>query len=199
MTLFKRLFNELFDSESAVKEQEKEILVDEPIRPTMNFFEDYRQWKSESYHIGLLDHLKELYAIRQSNPQAEVLFHLHDSDGCKGFYFSQESPWTKQDYQFITHYFKEIILAEGYRLQNSRRLAVSEDEELQQTDRYYFKLPLRSRKEVPYPQSWGNLNLEHKSIDEKTIYVKLMANTYHDRNFQAPKDFDSLINRLFSS
>ena len=109
MTLFKRLFGEMFTQEEAVSQKEKEVLLDESIKPTMTFLENYRQWLDEKYQIGLLDHLNEQYAIRSSNPNAEVLFHLHDSDGCSGFYFSEESPWTREDYQFITHYFKEVI------------------------------------------------------------------------------------------
>ena len=73
-----------------------------------------------------------------------------------------------------------------------------EDGQLSQLDRFYFKLPLSSRIEVPYKQSWGNLTLEHKLIDEKTIFVKLMANTYSDRNFEDARDFGSLVERLFA-
>lgn len=198
MTLFKRLFGDLFTTEAEMDQKEKEVLVDEQIKPSMTFLEGYHQWLAEEYHIGLLDHLREQHAIRSSNPNAEVFFHLHDSDGSSGFYFSEESPWTREDYQFITHYFKEIILAEGYRLNNSRRKAIIEDGKLSQIDRFYFKLPLSSRIEVPYQQSWGNISLEHKLLDEKTLYVKLMANTYSDRAYQPAREFDSLMERLLS-
>jgi hypothetical protein len=198
MTLFKRLFGDLFTAETATEHKETEVLIDEQIRPSLTFLEEYQQWLAEKYHIGILDHLNEQYAIRSSNPNAEVLFHLHASDGSSGFYFSQELPWTREDYQFITHYFKEIILGEGYRLNNSRRRAVMEDGKLIQLDSFYFKLPLSSRIEVPYQQSWGNISLEHKLLDERTLYVKLMANTYNDRNFEPARDFESLMKRLFS-
>jgi len=198
MTLFKRLFDELFGQSEQESAEDAEILVDEPIKPTMAFLEGYHQWLAEKYHIGLLDHLKEQYAIRLSNPNAEIKFHLHDSDGSSGFYFSEESPWSKEDYHFIVHYFKQLLLSEGYRLNKSRRKAEMKNEKLSHFESFYFKLPLSSRKEVPYPQSWGNISLEHKLLDERTLFVKLMANTYNDRSYQPAKDFGSLMERLLA-
>lgn len=198
MTIFKRLFNDLFAQTDVVADDESEILIDERIKPTASFIEDYHKWLEDGLHIGLLDHLKEQYALRISNPDAQLNFHLHDSNGSSGFYFAEESPWQREDYHRIVHYFNQILIEEGYRQNNSRRKAETIDGKLTQIDRFYFKLPLSSRKEVPYPQSWGNIIIEHKLLEEQTLFVKVMANTYNDRSYQDAKDFNSLIHRILS-
>lgn len=198
MTLLKRLFGELFDRKSVNPEVEEEILQEETIKPTAFFLEEYQQWMKAGMHVGLLDYLSEQRAIKRSNPEAENYFFHFDSDASNGFYFHGEDPWSNKDYAFIIQKFSDSLLENGYRLNRTKRLVKQKGETLITIEQFYFKLPLSSRLETPYAQAWGNIEIEHRLVDERTNYVKLMAHTYSDRNYQDARDFEDLVDLLFT-
>lgn len=198
MTLLKRLFGELFTKTEDKENDEDSLLLKESIEHTEFFLREYEQWRAAELHIGLLDHLWEQKIIRDSNPNAELNFHQYASQASNGFYFLGEEPWSNKDYSFIIEYFSSILLSEGYRLNNSSREVRESKGVLNTLERYYFKLPLSSRLEKPYEQSWGNIVIHQKLTDERTTFVKVMANIYSDRNYQAPKAFDTLVEKLLT-
>lgn len=198
MTLLKRLFGELFNSEQLNEEEEEELILQERIEPTDFFLREYEEWLKADLHRGLLEHLRDQQAQRRADPTADLTFFEHRADSSSGFYFIGEDPWSNKDYAFIIHYFGQLIEEEGYRLNNTKREVKQKDGRLNTEERYYYKLPLSSRKQQPYEQAWGNLLIEQKIRDERTQYVKVMAHSYSDRSYQPAREFESLEKKLLT-
>ena len=195
MSLLKRLVEGLFIQPS--KEEENEVIKEE-FAPSQFFLMEYEQWKEAGLHQDLLRQLKENYAFKKSNPDADLPFFIHESKESNGFYFLAEEEWSNKEYSFIVHYIKELLTANGYVCKNSVRSLKEEKDKSIHIESFYFKLPAKSRLISPYPQLWGNISIEHKLIDEQSHYVKLMATTYNDSSYDEAEPFDDLVDLIFA-
>ena len=175
MTLLKRLFGDLFSGSEDISQKEDQI-VREPIVHTDFFLAEYEQWQLADLHQDLLQTIREHKAVLSSNPEAYSIYFPYRSTASNGFYFLSEEEWSNKEYAFMTQLFCRRLIAEGYVLSNSRRDVKEKEGQLISTQDFYFKLPLASRTQKPIPQLWGNVLLQHHSIDERTSYIKLMAN-----------------------
>lgn len=198
MTLLKRLFGELFGSSEDLSQKNEQILR-EKIVHTDFFLAEYEQWYMAGLHNDLLQNIRENKVVKTADPQSDTNYYSHRSNASKGFYFLSEDEWSNKDYAFITHLFSQNLLELGYVLSNSRRDVQEKQGQLICTEDFYFKLPLASRTQKPIPQMWGNILLQHHSIDDRSRYVKIMANIYSDRSYEVAKDFEELENILLTA
>ncbi len=171
---------------------EDEQLVRETIVPTQFFLEEYEQWAQAGLHNDLLVFVREQRAIRQADDNADCNYFTFRSEASNGFYFIGEEDWSNKDHSFLVHHFSKLLLAEGYVLNNARRDLSQKDGKLICNEDFYFKLPLSSRMQSPIPQLWGNVHIEHKIIDDRSNYIKIMANVYSDRGYEKARDFIGL-------
>ena len=197
MTLLKRLFGDLFNS-SEDNSQNNEQILREKIVHTEFFLAEYEQWLVAGLQNDLLQNVREHKAIRSSNPLADSIYFPFRSEASNGFYFISEEEWSNKDYAFVTHFISQQLKNLGYVLSNSRRDVREKEGQLICTEDFYFKLPLSSRTQKPIPQLWGNVILQHHSIDDRSRYVKVMAHIYNDRSYHEAKDFEDLEEILLS-
>jgi hypothetical protein len=199
MSLIDRLLKELFPAKEKDSAAEKEVLVKEMIERSHVFERDYQVWKEEGMHKGLIAHLGEKVLEKAADPNAEVNYFAYRDSQSNGFYFHGEQPWSVEDYQFFIQHLIELLKAEEYHVNNSLREVTEENNQLKTVERFYLKPKLKFRREAPYQQLYGNVVIEHRIIEEQTNWVKLMANVYHDRNFQEAKDFEELMKKILLS
>ena len=197
MNLFNRLFSQLDSSQDNKKAIESEVLLREPIKPTEVFLKEYQEWIYNEMHHGLLSDLNEKRIRRKDESSADLNYFEVQNTTYSGFYFYGESSWSSTDYTYLIHYFLERIKSLDYFLANSVREVVEEPKELKTTEQFYLKPALKFRKAVPYNQLYGNLELEHKIVDDETKMVKLMCSVYNDQNYNSAISFDELLNKLF--
>lgn len=197
MNLFSRLFSQLYPNKSEEKAIESEVLVREPIKQNKVFLKNFEEWIYNEMHLSLLNDLKEKRAQRkQQNPQGVNYFEVQNST-YSGFYFYGEERWNSSDYSYLVHYFLEQLKKLDYFVANSVREVIEEPEELKTTEQFFLKPALKFRKETPYNQLYGNLEIEHKIIDGETKMVKLMSSVYNDQHYNSAMNFDALLNKLF--
>jgi hypothetical protein len=90
------------------------------------------------------------------------------------------------------------VLALGYQQVSLDRKLEEINEQVKQTEKFYFKPPLQMPQEgEPITQLYGNISLEKVSINNTPSYIKLLAAIYSDRNYQDAKPFDELMDKLF--
>jgi len=199
MSLIDRLLKDLFpERETTTKTSPiKEVLVKEMIKRNQVFLDGYEAWKAAEMQMGVLAHLKEASEIKYSNPDAEVnFFHYRDVQS-NGFYFHGEAPWTAEDYSYLIHHFIDVLKKEEYYLNNAKREVVEEEKQLKTVEHFYLKPKLKYRREVPYEQLYGNVEIEHRLVEDKTNLVKVMVNVYNDRNFKKAADFEELLPKFW--
>lgn len=51
---------------------------------------------------------------------------------------------------------------------------------------------------TPRDQKFGNVQIEYTRVNDEPTNIKLIANTYSDRAYQEPKDFEQLAQHIFS-
>ncbi|MEQ8910651.1 MAG: hypothetical protein RIC95_15750 [Vicingaceae bacterium] len=199
MSLIDRLLQELFPEKDKGKSPIKEVLVREMIKRSQVFAQDYKVWKEQDMHLGLLAHVNENRHLRLANPDAQVNYFRYTHHLSNGFYFHGEDPWNSNDYQFFVQHLIDLLKGEEYRLNNATKEVVEENGQLKTVEHFYLKPGLKFRRERPYQQLFGNIEIEHRMVEEETNLVKLMAHVYQDRNFQEPLEFDDLMQKIFTS
>jgi hypothetical protein len=198
MAFFDSLFSELFPKkkESSPLAQ---YLLKETIKRTKFFMLEYEQWVLAKMHHGLQNHLNEMRMIRISNPAADVNYFVHESKLSNGFYFYLEEPWSGKDYSFFVQYIIEKLKEEGYYINNSLREAKEQGDELLTIEEFYLKPSLRFRRELPYEQLFGNVHLELKSKNDEVQMIKVVVNSYSDRNFKEAVSYDKFLDLFLLS
>ena len=196
MSFFNSLFSEVFPKR---KEENSisEVLVKETIKRTKSFQNEYKNWLGADMQKGLQDHLQELRLIRNSNPTANVNYYVHRSKLSNGFYFYLKNPWTANDYNFFAQFIIDKLKSKGYVLSNTLREAKEIQGELGVIEEFYLKPGLRFRREMPYEQLYGNVHIEVKSKNDNVLMLKVLVNTYSDRNFKEALSFDSFLDLVF--
>ncbi|MBL4708858.1 MAG: hypothetical protein JKY48_10520 [Flavobacteriales bacterium] len=197
MGFFDRLFKGVVVEGKSGEQELKELLLRESIVSSKIFLADFEKWIDQKMHIGLLTHLKENYEAKKINSIAQVNHFVHESPNSNGFYFRAESPWDAQDYSFLIQLFIVKLKKQSYVLKNTLREVFEENEELTTKEEFYLKPSLKYRKEIPYQQLFGNVSIEHQLKGLNTVLVKIIVNTYSDRNYKAAYDFEDFINELF--
>jgi len=200
MGFFKRLMQQILPAEQ-LEETTKasELLIKEVIKHEDSFYKNYEQWRKEGNQQGIIIQLYRFAQLKAENPEADANYFIHRSEKANGFYFHGESLWSVEDYSFFVEYLIEFLEAEGYRQENSQRKVIEKQEDLLTTEMFYLKPKLKYRIEQPAQQLYGSIAIEHRIVNENTNYVKLMSQVYQGRSYQPPKDFETLMHKLFVS
>lgn len=197
MGFFDRLFKGVVVQESSNDGSKKDLLLRESIVWSKTFLADFEKWKTQEMHLGLLIHLKENYEAQKRSPSPLINHFVHESPHSKGFYFRAESPWDTRDYSFLILLFISKLKKHEYVLKHTLRETYEEGEQLTSTEEFYLKPSLKFRREVPYQQLFGNVSIEHQLRNSNTTLVKIVVNTYSDRNYKSAYDFEDFMNELF--
>ena len=90
------------------------------------------------------------------------------------------------------------IIALGYEQVSLDRKLEEVNDQVKETEKFYFKPPLQLPKEGELiSQLYGNISLEKIRINQQPSYFKLLASVYSDRLYYDAKPFDELMDRLF--
>jgi hypothetical protein len=86
----------------------------------------------------------------------------------------------------------------GYEQVSLDRKLEEVNEQVKETEKFYFKPPLQLPKEGELiSQLYGNISLEKIRINQQPSYFKLLASVYSDRLYYDAQPFDDLMDRLF--
>lgn len=170
-------------------------LLTESINPKDLFCENYHKWLKHGIHTSMFDHYLEEYKKHLQKDKAN--FFTYRSKNSNGFYFRKEPYWDKTDYGFLTQLIIEKMKAQDYVLKNSHREIVEEGGLLKCIEQFYLKPSLKYRREKPFEQFFGNIEIQHRMVNEETALLKVMANSYQDSAYKRAYDFEDLIHYIF--
>lgn len=193
MSFFKSLFKDLFSKEELQAGDEDSELVSEQIVFTEIYWAEFKKWQNRGIHQTLLEHLFALWEnSSKGDSNSEKLF-LHQTKLSNGFYFLGEEPWSNEDYSFLIQYWIEKLKDKGYVQKRAHRELCEEGGLLKGMEEFYLKPGLKFRRSTPFEQLFGNIHIQHRTVNGETRLVKLLANTYSDRNYKTAYDFEDLI------
>lgn len=171
------------------------LLVREAIPKNEMFSESYQKWLKKSIYRSMLEHYYEEY--NKATKDKESNFFIYRSKNSNGFYFRKEPFWDRLDYNFFIQYLIEKLKAKDYVLKNSQRELVEEGGLLKGIEQFYLKPSLKYRRTKPFEQFFGNIEIQHRCVNEETTLIKIMANAYEDSSYKDAYDFEDLIHYIF--
>ena len=190
---FDQVWQKLFPSKETVPLQMKEnfTLKDKEVQE----LEDWIHSEAATSLFSLI-YRNYHYKRTQINESPEV--HLFTSTYANGFAISYEAPLDLSSFSLLFLGLSRRVLALGYQQVSLDRKLEEINEQVKQTEKFYFKPPLQMPQEgEPITQLYGNISLEKVSINNTPSYIKLLAAIYSDRNYQDAKPFDELMDKLF--
>jgi len=190
---FDQVWQKLFPSKETVPLQMKEnfTLKDKEVQE----LEDWIHSEAAKSLFSLI-YRNYHYKRTQINESPEV--HLFTSSYANGFAISYEAPLDLSSFSLLFLGLSRRVLALGYQQVSLDRKLEEINEQVKQTEKFYFKPPLQMPQEgEPITQLYGNISLEKVSINNTPSYIKLLAAIYSDRNYQEAKPFDELMDKLF--
>ncbi len=136
------------------------------------------------------------YKRAQINESPEV--HVFSSVYANGFALSYGPPLDVNSFSLLFLGLSRRIIALGYEQVSLDRKLEEVNEQVKETEKFYFKPPLQIPQEgALISQLYGNISLEKIRINQQPSYFKLLAAVYSDRLYHDAKPFDELMDRLF--
>lgn len=190
---FDQVWQKLFPSKENVPLQMKEnfILKDKEVQ-------ELEDWIHSEAATSLFSLIYRNYHFKRTQINESPEVHLFTSSYANGFAISYEAPLDLSSFSLLFLGLSRRVLALGYQQVSLDRKLEEINEQVKQTEKFYFKPPLQMPQEgEPITQLYGNISLEKVSINNTPSYIKLLAAIYSDRNYQEAKPFDELMDKLF--
>lgn len=196
MTFFDQIFNKLFAS----KANNSPTVVKEVLKRTDKERLNYQQWQEALAYESLIQAIAKAYYFKKTNIVSPLQIHLFRSTGANGFALSYDASIGQEAFRNIFDYFKNQILALDYQLKMSERQISDRTNYVETKDKYYLKpsIHLDIIEGQIANQLYGNITLEHVSIDDKPSYLKVLVAYYVDYQFSKALDYDDFIEKLFA-
>ena len=190
---FDQVWQKLFPSKETVPLQMKEnfTLKDKEVQ-------ELEDWIHSEAAKSLFSLIYRNYHFKRTQINESPEVHLFTSSYANGFAISYEAPLDLSSFSLLFLGLSRRVLALGYQQVSLDRKLEEINEQVKQTEKFYFKPPLQMPQEgEPITQLYGNISLEKVSINNTPSYIKLLAAIYSDRNYQEAKPFDELMDKLF--
>ncbi len=197
MDFFKQLFSDLLSKESVSTMQETALEFNEPIERNELFKEAYQRWLDKEIVQSMLDDLNLKWQSKRENPSSSANFQEHKSPLSNGFFVHTENPWDDTDYVFLTNFWINKLISQGYILKRAHRDVCEEGGLLKGKESFYLKPSLKFRRESPYQQLYGNVEIEYRTVNGEGRLLKVLANTYSDRAYAPARSFEELLQFIF--
>lgn len=197
MIFFNKLFRDLFGGNDKPAFGDQGTLIKERIKHNQTFLNNYKDWLNKKVHIDLMQNIYLMWAQKIKDEQIDVNLFLHKSNLSNGFYIRREEQWNTDDYCFFIYFIIEKLQVKEYVLNNTSREVIEEGGLLKTIELFYLKPSLKHRKQAPFEQFFGSLEIQHRMVNGETTVVKLLANTYSDRRYKKAYDFEDLMNYIF--
>ncbi len=161
-------------------------------------FQDLEEWNKSEESKALLALVYKNYHYKRAQINDTPEVHVFSSVYANGFALSFGPPLDSNSFSLLFLGLSRRIIALGYEQVSLDRKLEEVNEQVKETEKFYFKPPLQLPKEGELiSQLYGNISLEKIRINQQPSYFKLLASVYSDRLYYDAKPFDGLMDRLF--
>jgi hypothetical protein len=161
-------------------------------------FQDLEEWNKSEESKALLALVYKNYHYKRAQINDTPEVHVFSSVYANGFALSFGPPLDSNSFSLLFLGLSRRIIALGYEQVSLDRKLEEVNEQVKETEKFYFKPPLQLPKEGELiSQLYGNISLEKIRINQQPSYFKLLASVYSDRLYYDAQPFDDLMDRLF--
>lgn len=194
MDFFDQIYKKLFPGNP-----KNEVLVYEPIQRKADYLEDYNRWKKSFRRIDTIQQVAQSYALKEKGFVGEPDVHLLNTQRSNGFAISFNERLDQSEFQYLFDWLAEKVEALSYKRSNSDITITSKKDLVETIEKHYLKPVQSGEASDPLEQQYGNVLIEHISVNDRPSYIKLVANNYSDRNYKEADQFEHLARYLFGT
>jgi hypothetical protein len=195
----KAFSNSIKDLFKTAPEPGKPNAVHEELTRDEEHAESRQRWLESKRYERLVEKLQWDY-LNQSMVEEDKL-HLMTvtAPNSSGFVYYHEGDLASDvELQYLLDHWKERICSFGYVQNLADRRIKHLSNKVEEVERYYLKPKFAYDEEAEKVlHGYGNITLELVYHDNQVRYLKLLANSYKDRNFHEAKPFADLMAALF--
>ncbi len=160
--------------------------------------QDLEVWNESEASKTLYDLVYRNYHYKRAQINESPEVHVFSSVYANGFALSYGPPLDPNSFSQLFLGLSRRIIALGYEQVSLDRKLEEVNEQVKETEKFYFKPPLQLPQEGELiSQLYGNISLEKIRVNQEPSYFKLLASVYSDRLYYDAKPFDELMDRLF--
>ena len=194
MSFFDKVYTKVFGKPENTKTQ----ILHETLTRDSKYTFYYEEWKSSTSCFDTLKLIANSYQKKLIKEDADPKVHVLLSPYSNGLAISFDQTIRVVEFEYLLDYFKDTVLDHfEYKLEISDRQVNEKNNVIETKQKHYLK-PIRPKQNMSIPQLFGNIIIEHITIDEKPSYLKIQANTYNDQLFEKPYKFEGLLETLLN-
>lgn len=201
MNFFDKIKGKLFPKQE--KPNAAAPFVKEQLKRSEKHKYEFDEWLDSRELFQLLNFLQEHYHLSKEGKENQGMIRVLHGNSSNGFMFRYPQNCSKQSFSFLFDYFAQRVKELGYYqyLADVKYFTRKKDknEFVEEVSRYYLKPSFR-RNQTPEgekaEQLYGNILIEHYSIDDVPSHIKFLANNYTDHKFKEARPFEDLINKI---
>lgn len=193
MTFGDEIIGKLFPSAASPNEP----LFSELLERSKNDKANYKKWLSSKKHLDLNQTFYLSYFLKKKNISSSTNVYIFNSRFANAFSISCPIHMNPKSFQYYFDYLKDKVLELGYSLKRSDREIIDRTHYIETIDRHYLNFPNNYMIGKRKHQLYGNILIEHISIDDKPSYIKLMVTYQTGSSFTKPLGFDELTKMIF--
>jgi hypothetical protein len=187
MSFFDQIYQRLFT------EKTKDApIVFETISRSPTYQKSYQSWIVSEQ--TLLRDILNAYEFKKKGVIQRPEVHLLNGSQANGLAISYGEDFQPEDFLYLMDHIAERVIELGYKKANSDRIIREKATYTETVEKNYLK-PIKGDT-TPLDQKYGNILLEAVKINETPSYFKISANTYNDRMYNDPAQFDELIQTI---
>lgn len=195
MSFFDQVYAQLFPNKA---KSDNSILVQEPIRRSEQYWQQYTSWAKSFDRINLINKIYNSYVLKKQGIIGDPDVHILSSKTSNGFAVALNTNLNKQEATYLLDWMASKILELDYKKMNSDITVTDKEDSVQTLSKHYLKprnKPSQTGKQID--QQYGNVLIELTLTDDQPNYLKFVANTYSDHKYKEPLAFEKLAEFLF--
>ena len=192
MSFFDDVMGRLFGK----KEEEKVPLVHEVLERSEREKNEYQAWVDAGDYKDLVQAVSSGYLKKKMGILAELDVHLLETPYSNGFAISFNDKLGTVAFRNLFDYLKEQTLGMSYKLSQADRRMSGKTDYAETIEKWYLKPNAQEEEDQVLNQLYGNVLIEHVTIDSRPSYIRLMVNVYQGRQYSEPLKFDHYLERL---
>lgn len=192
MSYFDQIYAHIFGK----TKNQSSITVNDILKRSHDFISNFQVWKSSDHCAEFLNELWESYFWRKKGIEKNPPMILHESNHSNGFAITYLPEYGKRNFQYLFDFFADQVKALDYRLVLSRQTMKESGDNVETREMHYLK-PKRNFVE-PIDQRYGNVQIEYIELNNVPSRIRFIANTYPDRKYKNPENFESLAQHVFN-
>lgn len=192
MSYFDQIYSRLFR-----RKKSSLVYIQEVIKRSTSFAERFNAWKTSDTCSDILNDIWQSYFWKQRGIDKDPNVSILNSTYSNGFAISYTPEIEQNNFQYLFDYLADRVKGLGYLLVVSRVTMKDHGDEVETTEMHYLK-PKPTFIE-PIDQRYGNVQIEFKKYNDEPSRIKVLANTYPNRKYKSPENFEDLARHILNA